>query len=462
MSKPDNCQLGKAFQAFLENVQNPDDSNQGESFAVALRNHFGEKPVRYPILTHKFQPYELGNIHVAVEEILNTLHAKYELIGVVKGDHYSQYDLSTLAVGNASAVQGPVSYVPLLLPDTQPVNCVQSGLYLAKNGANLFAILITPPWMEHHGSYMLQVMAPTQQEADNVLSSLRKILRDKNLFRGRVLSLSSDPYGNLNVNVKTLPKISRESIILPDGVLNKIERLTMKFAEKRATLLAAGRHLKRGLLLYGPPGTGKTYSAMYLAAAMKDRTVLLSAGRDFGLLQQTCAFARMLQPAMVVLEDIDLIAEERQRQSGSCTAPLLFELLNEMDGLAEDCDIIFLLTTNRPEFIEPALSARPGRIDQAIEIPLPDAPCRQRLIELYGEGLNLTIAEWGTLLSRTEGASAAFIKEMLRRAALVASEENGHDIKVNDTHVLAALRELVVDSSPLTKTLLGYQNPATA
>ncbi len=42
---------------------------------------------------------------------------------------------------------------------------------------------------------------------------------------------------------------------------------------------------------------------------------------------------------------------------------LLFALLNQMDGLAADTDILFVLTTNRPDSSEPALAARPGRID---------------------------------------------------------------------------------------------------
>ena len=49
----------------------------------------------------------------------------------------------------------------------------------------------------------------------------------------------------------------------------------------------------------------------------------------------------------------------------------LFELLNQMEGLAEDEDLLFVLTTNRPDLIEPALAARPGRVDLALEIPLP-------------------------------------------------------------------------------------------
>ena len=57
-----------------------------------------------------------------------------------------------------------------------------------------------------------------------------------------------------------------------------------------------------------------------------------------------------------------------------------------MDGLADDADLLFVLTTNRPDILEPALAARPGRIDQAIEVPPPDADCRRRLLELYGKG----------------------------------------------------------------------------
>ena len=50
-----------------------------------------------------------------------------------------------------------------------------------------------------------------------------------------------------------------------------------------------------------------------------------------------------------------------------------------------------MLTTNRPDALEPALAARPGRVDLAIEIPLPDAAARRRLIELYGRGLDLRL-----------------------------------------------------------------------
>jgi ATP-dependent 26S proteasome regulatory subunit len=102
--------------------------------------------------------------------------------------------------------------------------------------------------------------------------------------------------------------------------------------------------------------------------------------------------------------------------------PFLFQLLNDMDGLAEDADVVFVLTTNRVELLEPALAARPGRIDQAVEIKLPDADSRRRLLELYSRGLDLDVTDLDDVVDRSEGVSAAFIKELARRAALLAAD----------------------------------------
>ena len=60
---------------------------------------------------------------------------------------------------------------------------------------------------------------------------------------------------------------------------------------------------------------------------------------------------------MVVLEDVDLVAMDREYEP---TNAILFELLNGMDGLDEDHDVLFVLTTNRADLLEPALAARPG------------------------------------------------------------------------------------------------------
>jgi ATP-dependent 26S proteasome regulatory subunit len=186
---------------------------------------------------------------------------------------------------------------------------------------------------------------------------------------------------------------------------------------------------------------------------LPDTTVVVLSGAALRYIGEACALARDLQPAMLVIEDVDLIAEDRNRMVGS--APLLFQLLNEMDGLGEDADVAFVLTTNRPDVLEPALASRPGRIDHAVELPLPDAEGRRRLIDIYRGTLDLELRDPDAVLERTEGVTASFIKELLRKAALVAADEGSERLRVTDEHLRTALDVLLDERNTLTRRLLG-------
>lgn len=62
-----------------------------------------------------------------------------------------------------------------------------------------------------------------------------------------------------------------------------------------------------------------------------------------------------------------------------------------------------LLTTSRPDLLEPALAARPGRVDLAVEIPLPDESTRRALIELYTHGVDLDAENLDHVVFHTRG-----------------------------------------------------------
>jgi len=113
--------------------------------------------------------------------------------------------------------------------------------------------------------------------------------------------------------------------------------------------------------------------------------------------------ARELAPSLVVLEDVDLVGEERTMMPAAA-GPVLFELLNELDGIGDDADVAVVLTTNRADLLEPALAARPGRVDLA-ELPLPDAASRRRLLDLYARGLPLDPSGIPTRSSNARRAS---------------------------------------------------------
>jgi len=460
--------FGVAFKTFLERMVAATPLTD-TFFRGKLAGHLGMSPSNLPIVAEQFASHEHPNVQLAVDGYLASPGREFELLGVSADYKRSMgIGLGELAASPRGGLmggpphEGSVDYVNLPVGETEKLACVQFGLYLIKDGDTRLAVLVRTVDPRGFGqtSIAVEVMAAERGVAERFLAEVHAGMLRENVYRGHIVSLSAKPpMGTLEVKFHSLTPVDRDGIVLPAGLLERIERQTIRFAQLSDRLKAAGRHLKRGLLLWGPPGTGKTLTAMYLARQMPERTVLVLTGQTLGLIEVSCSMARLLQPSTVILEDVDLVAEERSRQSTGTNA-VLFELLNQMDGLGDDADVLFVLTTNRPELLEPALAARPGRIDEAIEVPLPDADCRSQLLDLYARGLKLDLADRAAVVARTEGGSAALIKEVLRKAALLAAEASDDGpLVVTDAHLDQALNDVVVKGGELTRTSLGMAPP---
>ena len=293
--------------------------------------------------------------------------------------------------------------------------------------------------------------------AQQSFAQLEEAINSSRSYRGKVLSLDSesDYRGrSKGVLVHRLAPVERDEVILPDTTLKLLDRNVLGFVKTRDRLRSLGQSTRKGILFYGPPGTGKTHTIRYLASNLPGHTTLLITAGQVGLIGHYMGLARLLQPALVVIEDVDLIGRAREDMSDPCEELLLNKLLNEMDGLKGDADIIFLLTTNRPEQLESALAGRPGRIDQAIEVPLPDPVGREELVRLYGGGLNLEATVVMEAVKRTEGVSAAFIKEMMRRVAQSSiARDDGNSVTSADLQ--EALNDMLFTGGRLNVRLLG-------
>ena len=130
--------------------------------------------------------------------------------------------------------------------------------------------------------------------------------------------------------------------------------------------------------------------------------------------------------------------------------------------MRERADVFFILTTNRPDTLEPALASRPGRIDQAIEFPLPDESLRRRLVRLYARTLRLSDDLVAVLAHRTDAASPAFIKEFMRRIAQHHLDAvSDPSMEVSRATAEAALHEMLFSGGVLNTRLLGGDITAT-
>jgi cell division protease FtsH len=432
----------------------------GGAFRQLLQDHLGADPVQLPIVSDNYSLLEQPNLQLAVESFVAKEGRSVRLLGILGGQRrFMGISLRDLIAGlHGELAEGPVEYENRPIGVDTNLQCVNLGLYLV-NGAEGPAALFVHRDAERgpgNAEVIVDVAAPDAAAAGAVLAELRSGAREHNVYRGQMISLGSraSPFGpmaRLGVTFHPRPTVERPDIVLPDTVLDRIERHVLGIGRSAELLLGAGRHLKRGLLLHGAPGTGKTLTVRYLANCLREATVIILSGTGLGAIEVSCAMARELAPALVVLEDVDLVAQERSLP-GQHGQPLLFQLMNELEGIGEDVDVAFVLTTNRPELLEPALAARPGRVDLAVELERPDAKGRRRLIELYGQGLDLRVSDWDRLLERTDSVTPAFIKEWLRSAVLRRGDVA---VELSDPDLHESLDELLDEANALTRVLLG-------
>jgi ATPase family associated with various cellular activities (AAA)/AAA+ lid domain len=453
-------QFAEAFQRLTEWAIG--ESRLGRSpFKERLTDHFGHDPATYPLTSEAIAVYDLPNLQLALDAYLEGEGRQHSLVGFGGPVGHMELSLAGLVHDYGFGLaEGPVRRTVVPLEHGRSVTCVTTGLFLIAAGEHRLAALVV---QGQHGfdqaGLRLEVISREQEAGERFVADVRALMHEHNVFRGKVLALKGGDemmHQGMTVEFPAVEPVGRDEIVLPEGVLDVVDLHTVEFARHVETLRDGRRHLRRGLLLHGPPGTGKTLSTSYLISRLDGRTVVILTGPALGLVGDACAIARDLQPAMVVLEDVDLVAQERTAMGFGATS-LLFRLLNEMDGIGEDADVIFVMTTNRADLLEPALAARPGRVDQAVAFPLPDAEARSQLLDLFGRGLDVALYERAAIVAETEGVSPAFLRELVRKAALNAARAGSP--RVEDAHFREAL-DLLERGGSITRAMLGADGGA--
>ena len=444
--------------------------NQVIRFAwQALAHHFGQDDLTdLSSSRRRFAPHLLPDLQCVIEEQLAPLSPR--LLGVHQHHEFYAPKLSDLVISEGQHVVAltPLQYQDIDVGRDETFSSLHSALWLARIEGRPLAILLSQ-FMEPRGGRVVQVeigYLPGDHASAFARAFLQKIQsagEASRFYRGKILSFEpSAGYDGMHSTMKVhdLPAVSREDVILSDATMRRLDAHVFEFDSHREGLKRLGQSTRKGILLYGPPGTGKTHVIRYISANLEGRSTILATAEQMPSIGQYIALARTLQPSIVVLEDVDLVARAREEINSQKTESLLNRLLNEMDGLTPDADILFILTTNRPEDIEEALASRPGRVDEAIEIPLPDEECRRRLIALYGQALSFADGAVDEAVQRSGGGSAAYVKEMVRRLAQRAlSRDGGNRVTLDD--VRATFGDLAILSSRVNRRIVGLGDQRT-
>jgi proteasome-associated ATPase len=163
----------------------------------------------------------------------------------------------------------------------------------------------------------------------------------------------------------------------------------------------------KGILLYGPPGCGKTligkataynltkeYSAR-VGKDVKEYFMYISGPKILNMwLGETERMVRDIfrtarekakegRLVFIFMDEAESVL--RTRSSGrylNISNTVVPQFCAELDGLVTLENVVLILTSNRPDYIDPAV-LRPERIDRKVKVSRPDKPSTQQILGIY-------------------------------------------------------------------------------
>ena len=211
------------------------------------------------------------------------------------------------------------------------------------------------------------------EEASSPKKLLDLLLRESvanSYFKHEVLRVTGNPMGEHSLNVKSC-KVTGQG--LGKLMLGEETKEAVGFLiETIKNYSAIQRPLR--YLLEGKPGTGKTEIVRTIIEATRGYATFLLIEGVVELIE-LFDFAALFSPAVVCLDDLDLIFGNRQ---DAANRERLGEFLGVMDGLSNS-NVFVLATTNDKRWVDQA-AARPGRFDAVIDTDIVDPKLYRHMI----------------------------------------------------------------------------------
>ncbi|SKR94597.1 cell division protease ftsH-like protein [Mycobacteroides abscessus subsp. bolletii] len=273
--------------------------------------------------------------------------------------------------------------------------------------------------------------------AREFLDAIGEELKTNSIYRGKAIVGTEEP------EFLDLSTIKPSEIVFSDEVMSTLEGTLWSVIRHRKALKSEGVRIKRALLLEGPYGTGKTSAGQLTALEAVQNGWTFIAARPGDDINDVLRTAKLYQPAVVFIEDVD-------NQTSTSDVDQVSKLLETFDGVtSKGSEVALLMTTNHFERIHKGM-LRPGRIDAVVEVAALDRNGVERLIKavvtperlakdvdydkVY-EAMTIQLGE-GVVI----GFYPAFVREALERAKTFAIGrlEGGTNYKLGTTDLVGA------------------------
>ena len=306
--------------------------------------------------------------------------------------------------------------------------------------------------LRQHGNNQ-EFITTAPPELMGIIQTNSRVAINNSLTIVRVLDRSVDVRAKVMELIEA-PDVSYEQVGGLESQIQEIRETVELPLTNPAIFKEIGIEPPRGVLLYGLPGTGKTMLAKAVAHESRATFIHMSGselvhkfiGEGAQLVRDIFQMAREKAPSIIFIDEIDAVGSIRTHDGTTGSAEVnrtMMQLLAEMDGFRTRGDIKIIAATNRIDILDPAL-LRPGRFDRIIEIPMPSAVGRLKILEIHSQKMkkdeDVDLAE---IVKVTDEASGADLNAIVVEAGMNALRRGASSVAKSDFEV--AIRKVLGD-----------------